>query len=355
MINPVWTFDTLVEWFYTLLEQEKAPGFLIGLSGTDSLVTFMAAAKACEKFGRPDRIMGVHFAPSEDFLYDHPEAEVHLWFQETLIPWLKNKFPKAEIIVDTSIDWRCDGLRWGYLMDLSVVSNDRKRIMRLPEEQYWVVGTRNRTEDVLLNYSNASKAVSLQPIIHLWKSEILQLSDYLGIPRIAIDKSCETDCICGRLALPARHIHEVDALLKIRNGEPVREYEMPGDLKQQLTKFIEAQITKNSFKKNIPYVPDRLVFEFESGTLDLKKFNHFGHLYIAFQYLRTFPFEVALERYGKYLKPTLQAAGQSHRFNLELTRKYFVHLDGIMKEYPTYDNFADLAESIPDVMRKITA
>ena len=105
--------DALVQWFTNLIVRHNAPGFLIGLSGTDSLVTFLAAGKAFEKVGRPNRVLGVHFAPSEDFLYDHPEAETHLWFREEVIPWLKTQLPGAEVVVDTSIDWRCDGLRWG--------------------------------------------------------------------------------------------------------------------------------------------------------------------------------------------------------------------------------------------------
>lgn len=349
-IDPARTFDALVQWFEAKL-QHGAPGFLVGLSGTDSLVTFLAAAKACEIAGKPNRVLGVHFAPSEDFLYDHPEAETHLWFHDNVIPWLR-KQTKAEIIVDTSIDWRCDGQRWGYLMDLSVVTHERRRMMRLPEDQYWVVGTRNRTEDMLLNYSNVSMAASLQPIIHLWKSEILKLSEYLGVPQLAIDKSCETDCICGRLALPARHISEVDMLLMIRCGE-LATVDIPAGLNWQLTSYINEQISKAQFKKVIPYIPDQLVFEFESGLVNVKKFNHFGHMYIAFVYLTSYSFDVAVERYVKYLKPILESSGNAHRFNLELTKAYFTHLQGIMKEYPAYDNFYDLAECIPKVLDKI--
>ncbi len=351
-IDPARAFDALVQWFQDKLQQ-GAPGFLVGLSGTDSLVTFLAAAQACEKAGKPSRALGVHFAPSEDFLYDHPEAEPHLWFHDTIIPWLRKK-TNAEIIVDTSIDWRCDGQRWGYLMDLSVVTYDRKRMMRLPEDQYWVVGTRNRTEDVLFNYSNASMAVSLQPIIHLWKNEILKISEYLRVPQLAIDKSCETDCICGRLSLPARHIPEVDALLMVRCGE-LDDANINSVLSQPLTKFIAAQIAKAKFKQNLPYIPDQLVFEFESGLVNVKKFNHFGHMYIAFSYLKDYGFDIALERYLKYLKPILESSGNAHRFNPELTKAYFSHLDKIMKEYPSYNNFYDLAECIPRVLDKITA
>lgn len=357
VIDPAHTFDALVQWFHDeVIVRRGAPGLLIGLSGTDSIVSFLAASKAFEKAGKPERMLGVHFAPSEDFLYDHPEAETHLWFRNEVIPWLRQQAPNAKITVDTSIDWRCDGLRWGYLMDLSVVSNDHKRMMRLPEEQYWVVGTRNRTEDVLFNYSNASMAASLQPIIHLWKNEVLKISEYLGAPQIAIDKGCETDCICGRLALPSLHIQEVDMLLMSRSGElSLENKHLSYSLLYQLNKYIDAQITKGKFKNNIPYAPNANVFAFESGSLNLKKFNHFGHLYIAFHYLKDYGLEVGLERYGKYLKPLLDSAGQSHRFNLEVTRAYFVHLDRIMKEYPAYEDFGELAEAIPSVLNKIPA
>src|SRR5208283_5800998 len=85
-ISPAETFDALVEWFYDeMIIQRGAPGFLVGLSGTDSLVTFLAAAKAFEKAGKPERVFGVHFAPSADFLYDNPEAEVHLWFANEVV------------------------------------------------------------------------------------------------------------------------------------------------------------------------------------------------------------------------------------------------------------------------------
>lgn len=356
IIDSEAAFEALVSWLHDeVIVRQRAPGFLIGLSGTDSIVTFLAASKAFEKAGKPGRVLGVHFAPSDDFLYDHPESETHLWFSDLVIPWLKEQAPGAEIIVDTSIDWRCDGLRWGYLMDLSIVSNGKRRMIRLPEEQYWVVGTRNRTEDVLLNYSNVSMAVSLQPLIHLWKSEVLQISKHLGVPDIAIDKSCETDCICGREALAANHIKEVDALLQARNDCSTWESAFTNELYVRLDKFIEAQIAKNGFKKTLPYTPDPYVFDFESGSLNLKKFNHFGHLYIAFHYIKNYGLATGLFRYGKYLKDLLDSAGASHKFNLEVTTKYFLHLDKIMKEYPDYNDFGKLAEAVPSVMEKISA
>jgi len=365
-INPQITFNALVEWFYKMATKGGAPGFLIGLSGTDSLISFCAASKALEKAGKPNRMMGIHFAPSEDFLYDHPEAEVHLWFRDQVLPWLREQSPNAEIVVDTSIDWRCDGLRWGSLMDLSVVSNDKRRMMRLPEEQYWVVGTRNRTETLLLNYSNISMAASMQPIVHLWKSEVLQISEHLGIPQIAISKSCETDCICGRQALASNHIREVDTLLMVRCGELSGEYtdkNIPEELRNRLDAFIKSQVSNNHFKKLIPYTPresitwwsqDPLVLSFEAGTLNLKEFNHYKHLYIAWCYLKDLSLEDAIENYAHFLGSLLEEAGQSYRFNLLVTRKYFMLLEQAMNDFPT-DNFDELIEKSAILKNKIPA
>jgi hypothetical protein len=127
------------------------------------------------------------------------------------------------------------------------------------------------------------------------------------------------------------------------------------DIRRQLWKFIDNQIGKGQFKKNIPYTPDPFVFAFESGSLNLSNFNHFGHLYIAFEYLKSLSFDAALERYSRFLNAILIAAGRPNKFNLEITKGYFLHLDRIMKEYPAYQDFQQLAEAIPSVLNKISA
>lgn len=365
-INLAKTFDNLVKWFHDeMIVQKQAPGFLIGLSGTDSLVAFCAAAKALEMAGKGDRMLGVHFAPSEDFLYDHPEAEVHLWFRDQVLPWLTKEFPNAKIVVDTSIDWRCDGLRWGALMDMSVVSNDRKRTMRLPEEQYWVVGTKNRTEELLFTFSNASTAVSLQPLTSLWKTEILQLAEYLGIPQIAIAKSCETDCICGRERLAATHLKEIDYLLMYRQGELAESYivnNIPTELRSILYKYINNQVDKGWFKINIPYMPlltsvhckDPLVVSFEDGSLNLSEFNHYKHLEIAWYYLKEMSLDEAAEKYCRHLQALLEANGQIKRFSLEITKAYFSKLEQAMNQNPT-ETFEELVQKCPSITSKTSA
>lgn len=88
--------------------------------------------------------------------------------------------------------------------------------------------------------------------------------------------------------------------------------------------------------------------------MDLKKFNHHNHMYIAWQYLKMLPFEAALERYARYLRPLLDAAGQSHKFNLALTRSYLVLIERAMQSCPT-DTFEELVEKRPSVLKKLQA
>lgn len=358
IIDPARTFASLSGWFTHDVIGRGCPGVLVGLSGTDSLVTFLAAYDAFQKAGMSGRLWGMHFAPSDDFLYDHPEAETHLWFSREIIPWLRERTKGAAITVDTSIDWRYDGLRWGAMADMSVVSNDhRGRIMRDPKDQYWVCGTRNRSEHSLFSYSNASMLASLQPLIHLWKSEVLQLSEYLGVPQLALSKSCETDCICGRERLPASHPKELDSLLMVHYGELAPEYvrdNVAPELVRQLAVYMHGQIEKGCFKRDIPYQPDRavaqsdlLVQAFESGTLNLKDFNHRSHLYVAWYYLKALPFTACVERYMHHLGALLEAAG--FKANREITEAYFHKLDDAMKLHPTA-TFDELLELVPSLL-----
>lgn len=244
-------FDEVVQWIYEdIVVSRKAPGLLVGLSGTDSIVAFLAAYKALEKAGKQSRLMGVHFAPSEDFIYDTPGAEIYLWFCNEVVPWLRAVAPYATVAVDTSIDWRCDGLRWGRLADMSMVSDNGRRSIRAPEDQYWVMGTRNRTEDVLRNYSNASTIASLQPIIGLFKSDILDISTELSVPQVAINMSCQADCICGRDQLGAAYVREIDIILHGQDN-----HKIPIGLRLTLEKLVRDKIDKNRFKDEIPYRP----------------------------------------------------------------------------------------------------
>lgn len=355
LIDPALTFTKIVDWIYNeIVTWQRAPGLITGLSGTDSIVAFLAAADAFARISKQHRVWGVHFAPSEDFLYEHPEAEAHEWFRNVVVPWLRKRAPGAKIEVDTSIDWRQDGLRWGALGEMGAVSYQPKRRMREHDDRYWLMGTRNLTEEKLFTYSNASRACSIQPLVHLWKSEVLQVARHLGVPQIALDKSCDVDCICGRERLAAHHIREIDLILMARAGELSWQYvteNIPADVGVQLDAYIDKQIQRSDYKRFIPCTPRYslaveapLVEEFENGTLNLHDFDHWQHLYIAWCYLTSMTYVDALKRYCHFLKKILEAAGVN-KFSEEITESYFYKLDMAMRQHPGtgFDELMDRA------------
>jgi NH3-dependent NAD+ synthetase len=355
IIDTPGTFNALVEWIHDdLIKHRGAPGVIIGISGTDSLVVFLAAYRAFEKAGKPNRVWGVHFSPSEEFVDDHPEAEQHLWFSKEIVPWLEKECPDAKITIDSSIDWRMDGVRWGMLSEMGTVSYEHGRKMREHDDRFWVIGTRNRTETLLFTFSNASMVAGFQPLVHLWKSEVLQLSKFLGIPQLAIDKSCDVDCICGRQRLPAHHICEVDWILMVNEQELNKNYIMENierALRIELSNYIQTQITRSSYKRNIPVCPsgdiihvDWYVTEFDNCTLDLRRFNHQNHVYVAWYYLKQLPFDEAVKRYCNRLKILLNNAGVGHKFNYEMTTNYFHKINEAMNSHPnrSFDELSKL-------------
>lgn len=68
-MTPAEKFHAVVQWLHDdVVKDRSAPGLIIGLSGTDSVVAFLAAYRALDRANKAHRLMGVHFAPSEDFL-----------------------------------------------------------------------------------------------------------------------------------------------------------------------------------------------------------------------------------------------------------------------------------------------
>lgn len=256
-LNPRQTFQKLVDWIHDeIIVKRKAPGLVVGISGTDSIVAFLAVAEAYERLGKPNRAAAIHYGEALPALVNSPELEGKFWFQRQVLPWLKQRAPQAQIFVDTSIDSSRDGLRWGALLDWSVLGDSKHGIMQAPNDQHWVVGTRNASEDALFAYSNASNMASVQPLLHLWKSEILTIAKELGLPQKTLDHSCQPDCACGRMDLWAYHIPEVDHLLMARAGilNPQHvEDSMPASLYKSLNAFIDTQIASSQFKTQIPY------------------------------------------------------------------------------------------------------
>ncbi len=272
------TFDSLVNWVHDeLIVKRKAPGFVVGISGTDSILTFLVCAEAFKRAGKPERVVGIHYGakiPNEDSMskyemdeMDDPEQGTcnigqDFWFQKSVLPWLKERAPESKILVDSSINYNSDSHRWAGLMDYSVLSNPDTGAMRRPGDNFWLVGTRNATEKALRSYSNISALASVQPLEGLWKSEILKICEHLHVPEAALQKSRIADCKCGRFTQQAVHIEEVDALLMTHQGLISPEYvqnTIPRTLRGTLENFIATQRHGAAFKEEIPYVPENSI------------------------------------------------------------------------------------------------
>jgi hypothetical protein len=205
--------DTTVDWIAETIRREEAPGVIVGLSGTDSLLSYVLCLKAFEKLGKPlANVRGVNFQhETQDKFVEMNAPFVCMasddtrWVERELFPWIRDRWPEARLEVDTSIRHSKDGMRWGSLHDKAKEEVNGRGDM-LTGTYYFPVGTRNATEDAVGAYTLITKAVSMFPIIHLYKTEVIDICRHLGVPEIAIAKSQDIDCDCGRFEIQAFHM-----------------------------------------------------------------------------------------------------------------------------------------------------
>lgn len=265
MADPLAMFNGLVGWIKDLAQEKNMPGAIVGISGTDSILAFLACAHAFAALGKADRVLGVHYGapfPPADKTPEQIEKILSVnpsyrWVARSIVPWLQEKALGAQVVVDDSIDFTDDYARWATLMRSSLSGASRTEMLDA-DNCYWVVGTRNATEQALGTYSNISGAVSVQPLLNLYKSDILKICVGLGVPQLAIDKSRQVDCDCGRYDLAADHIDEVDMLIKLHAGQiGAGDIVMDAQLREKLEAFIDQQCDYAGFKRQIPYCPPK--------------------------------------------------------------------------------------------------
>ena len=225
------------------LSQTPVPGFIIGLSGTDSLVAFLIGYEACKIRGMPERMMGVH--------YVNMRRRKPTWFEEGVIPWLRQRCPEATILVAEPLGGNQDQQRWAdlHLRALNDIDNGAIRSLA-PGQNYWLMGSINATERLLGKYAMLATCVSLQPIQTLYKSAILKICEELGVPQIAIDNARIPDCLCGRDELAANNIELIDEILTFR----VNPEDHDPDLLNQMYQYIRDLKAQNDFKTRVPFL-----------------------------------------------------------------------------------------------------
>lgn len=72
-------FEGLVNRLVAKIEfsQTPVPGFMIGLSGSDSILAFLVLYEALQRRGMEDRLVGIHYKSGKP-----------TWFENDIFPWL---------------------------------------------------------------------------------------------------------------------------------------------------------------------------------------------------------------------------------------------------------------------------
>ena len=230
------------------MSQTPVPGFILGLSGTDSILTFILLYEAMKNHGLEHRLWGIHYVSG---MRKNPS-----WFETDIIPWLKEKYPNAKVSVEIPLGGNQDQQRWAdlHLRALNTISYDGyggSRAIRSRElgENYWVAGCTNATEKALGTYSIMAKSVSMDPIASIYKSEVIDLCRGFGVPEVAIEMSQTPDCLCGRAEIAAHNIKLVDEIIAFKVD--TRKYD-PEILAEVFAYVLETK-QANNFKNRTPF------------------------------------------------------------------------------------------------------
>jgi NH3-dependent NAD+ synthetase len=213
----------LIDWIGRAVEPATGRGTLVPVSGgSDSALCFWLCARALPA----GRTMGLYVGSS---------LRCRAWFESvgTLITLDE---PPREADVDHEV------LRWA----MTVTQARRHR--------GWVTGSRNRTEDVFGTYSLASRVCTLFPLAGLWKSQVMELCDVVGIPQEITQSSRQADPACGRPKTMADiPFSQVDLFLQIKVGERPESELLQLDENQ--LKYLEWVYQRNQFKRDLPLRP----------------------------------------------------------------------------------------------------
>jgi NH3-dependent NAD+ synthetase len=208
---------SLVEWLRHTAAQ--AHGLLVPISGgSDSALCFWLCTEAL-----PDRTLGVHAGP---------DLRCRSWFESRgrveIIPP-----PGATTAREREVH------RWAVMLSLGLT------------QLRWLVGSRNRTEEVFGTYSLASRLATVLPLAGVWKSEVVELCSHAGVPEEIVASSRRADPDCGRPAEMAEiPLERIDCFVRVKAGElPV---EALSALTPAQVEYLEAIYRYNQFKKLLP-------------------------------------------------------------------------------------------------------
>lgn len=129
--------------------------------------------------------------------------------------------------------------RWAHFLTLSL------------QEDRVLTGSRNLTESTLGTFSNASRLAAILPLAGLWKSQVMELCDYVGVPSEITESSRRADPECGRPEkMSDIPFQVVDTFLQAKIGK-VNENKLSLIGPEQY-EYLEKVYAQNSYKVNLP-------------------------------------------------------------------------------------------------------
>lgn len=193
-----------------------AAGLLVPVSGgSDSALCFWLCAQAF-----PEKTLAVHAGTG---------LRARDWFEKT---------GRIEFTPPPGGDER-EEMRWARFLSMAL------------KRRAWLVGSRNRTEDLLGTYSLASRIATFLPMVGVWKSDVQRLCAEIGVPAEIIESSRRADPDCGRPAeLAEIPFESIETFLRVRGGEaPAGALAGMGGAQ---VAYLDAVFSRNAFKKGLP-------------------------------------------------------------------------------------------------------
>lgn len=221
MTSPDPRLTRLIDWIRTSTDVAAGRGALVPVSGgSDSALCFWLCARALP----PGRAVGA---------YCGTNLRCREWFEGVgPVRYLPAPPPGRHI----------EAHRWALFLSESL------------DARGWLVGTRNRTEDVLGTYSLASRIATFLPLAGLWKSEVMELAAVAGVPGEILESSSRADPACGRpQELADISFATLDAFLQVKVGERPAADLAGGD--PGVLAYLDALYQRNRFKAALPARP----------------------------------------------------------------------------------------------------
>jgi NH3-dependent NAD+ synthetase len=204
--------DRLVDWIRKRAADAKALHVPVS-GGSDSALGLLLCARAF-----PDKTVGVHVGRSlrrADWFADVADLM-------TIEP--ARAFPARE------------EHRWAHVLEMSLAHGA------------WLVGCRNRTEDMLDTYSLASRVATFLPLVGVWKSDVMRMCESLGVPEEITASSRRADPDCGRPPeLAEIPFEKIDAFL-----DPNRSPGLLRSLTSAERSYLQRLQNRNAFKRTLP-------------------------------------------------------------------------------------------------------